>query len=177
MSRQWIAVGIAVVVVAAGAWAAVRLVAPPVGMEPGRRLPEYRVVRAGSHDSVALRHAYAGHVTLVNLWATWCDPCRREMPSIERVFSADSSRGFRVAAVSLDDGASANVLDYARQMHLSFDILQDRTGGIQDAYRAVGLPQSVLIDRRGLVRYVALGAKDWDTGPERALIDSLLGAP
>ncbi len=82
-----------------------------------------------------------------------------------------------MAAVSIDQGAPENVLDDAQQMHLSFDILQDRTGGIQDAYRAVGLPQSVLIDRRGRVRYVALGANDWDTGPRRALIDSLLGAP
>ncbi len=177
MARQWISVGAVVAVLAAGALVAVRLIPPPVGMSHGDRLPEYRVVRAATGDSVSLRHDFAGHVTLINLWATWCAPCREEMPSIERVFHADSARGLRVAAVSIDDGAPAAVLDYAQQMHLSFDVLQDRTGGIQDAYRTVGLPQSVLIDRRGRVRYVALGARSWDIGPQRALIDSLLGAP
>jgi thiol-disulfide isomerase/thioredoxin len=174
MRRQWVVVAAAVTVLGAAAWAAIRWVPPPTGTEPGDRLPDYRVARPATGDSVELRRAFAGHVTLVNLWATWCEPCREEMPSIERAYEADSSRGFRVAAVSVDDGPPGPVLDYVADRRLTFDVFQDRSGGIQDAYRVAGLPHSVLIDRHGVVRYVALGARAWDSDPMQARIDSLL---
>jgi thiol-disulfide isomerase/thioredoxin len=143
-------------------------------VQVGQRIPDYQVQRAATGDSIGLRTAYAGHVTLINIWATWCHPCLREMPSLERIYHRYGSRGFRVAAVSIDATDSAPVLAFVRQLGLSFDILHDRTGGIQSAYRTIGVPTSLLIDARGRIAYIALGAKDWDAPDNVDRIDHLL---
>jgi peroxiredoxin len=76
--------------------------------------------------------------------------------------------------VSIDATDSAPVLAFVRQLGLSFDILHDRTGGIQSAYRTIGVPTSLLIDARGRIAYIALGAKDWDAPDNVDRIDHLL---
>lgn len=157
-----------------GTWALVRYVPVPEGAGVGQRAPDYRVVRARDGASIGIRSANAGHVTLVNIWATWCLPCRAEMPSIERAYEAYRDRGFRVAAASIDSGSAATVLAYARQAGLSFDILRDPGGAIQDAYQTVGVPESFLLDRHGRITYVALGAETWDSPENRARIEHLL---
>lgn len=156
------------------AWALVRYAPPPDGIRVGQRIPEYHVRRLPTSDSIGIRAAYAGHVTLINIWATWCHPCLQEMPSIERLYRAYGNRGLRVAAVSIDAAAAGPVLDFARQLDLSFDILQDPSGTIQQAYQTVGVPTSFLIDQRGRIAYVALGAEYWDSPENRARVDHLL---
>ena len=174
-NRSLIVVVIAVLL-GVGAWALVRYVPPKEGPQVGQRAPDYRVQRLGRGDSLGLRTAYAGHVTLINIWATWCGPCKEEMPSIERLYQAYRDRGFRVAATSIDTDAPAPVLEYAHQMGLSFDILHDRSGDIQQAYQTVGVPESFLIDQRGRITYVALGAESWDSPESRQRVERLLAA-
>jgi cytochrome c biogenesis protein CcmG/thiol:disulfide interchange protein DsbE len=156
-----------------GTWALVRYVPPKEGARLGLRAPDYHVQRLGG-DSVGLRTAYAGHVTLINIWATWCGPCKEEMPSLERLYEDYRGRGFRVAATSIDTDAPEPVLAYAREMGLSFDILHDRSGEIQQAYQTVGVPESFLIDRHGRITYMALGAETWDSPESRQRIERLL---
>jgi cytochrome c biogenesis protein CcmG/thiol:disulfide interchange protein DsbE len=168
-----------VVVIAAllgvGTWALVRYVPPKEGAQIGQRAPDYRVQRLGG-DSVGIRTAYAGHVTLINIWATWCEPCKEEMPSLERLYEAYRDRGFRVAATSIDTDTPEPVLEYAQQLGLSFDILHDRSGEIQQVYQTVGVPESFLIDRHGRITYMALGAETWDSPESRQRIERLLAA-
>lgn len=159
----------------AGAWALMRYVPAKEGAQVGQRAPDYRVQRLGS-DSIGIRTAYAGHVTLINIWATWCGPCKEEMPSLERLYQAYRGRGFRVAATSIDADGPEPVLEFAHRLGLSFDILHDRSGEIQQAYQTVGVPESFLIDKHGRITYVALGAEAWDSPENRQRIERLLAA-
>lgn len=113
---------------------------------------------------------------LINLWATWCGPCRAEMPSMERLYQAYRDRGFRVAAVSVDEGGDDAVLAFGRQLGLTFDLLHDQSGNIQMAYQTDGLPQSILIDRDGRVDYMAMGAVEWDSPAMRQRVEQLLNS-
>lgn len=127
-------------------------------------------------DSIGLRTAYAGKVVLVNLWATWCGPCRKEMPSMEQAFARYQARGFRIAAVSLDEGDAGPVRAFAKELGLTFDLLQDRSNRSQEVFQAVGLPHSVLIGRDGRVKWIALGAEDWNAPDHRKRLEDLLAA-
>ena len=159
-----------------GAWMLVHYVPGKDIPQVGHRTPEYRVARLDNGDSLGVRSAYAGHVTLINIWATWCGPCIKEMPSIERAYAAYKDRGFRVAAVSIDTDMPAPVLEFARHMALTFDLLHDRRGEIQTAYMTVGVPESFLIDKQGVITYIALGADTWDSPEMRQRIELLLAS-
>jgi peroxiredoxin len=161
--RSWLAVAIVAALLGGGTWLLVRFTGPAEGVQVGQRIPDYKVMRVATGDSIGLRTTYAGHVTLINIWATWCHPCLREMPSLERLYHQFGARGFRVAAVSIDATEPAPVRAFAQQLGLSFDILQDRSGNIQSVYQTIGVPTSLVIDTRGRIAYVALGAKDWDS--------------
>ena len=174
MNRQWTLVGVIVAGLGLGAWALTRYAPPPEGADVGDRAADFRTLRLTDNDSVGLRSAYAGHVTLVNIWATWCIPCRTEMPSMERAFKAYQDRGFRIAAVSIDQGDPEKVREFGLELGLTFDLLHDRSGLIQQAYAAIGVPQSVLIDRDGLIAHVSLGEELWDSPANRVIIERLL---
>ncbi|MGQ0538802.1 MAG: redoxin domain-containing protein [Gemmatimonadaceae bacterium] len=117
---------------------------------------------------------YAGHPVLLNVWATWCDPCREEMPSLERLYRDYGPRGLRIVAVSIDDaGNEALIREFVRDHNLTFDILHDTKSDIMSLYRLLGVPQTFLISRdRRIVatRFVA----DWSSAASRALVDSLM---
>jgi thiol-disulfide isomerase/thioredoxin len=97
-----------------------------------------------------------GQVVLVNFWATWCPPCRAEMPAIEAAYERYGGQGFTVVAVTANE-QPANVTDFFNSRGLSFPALLD-DGRVHAAYRASGLPSSFFIDRQGVVRAVYRGA-------------------
>lgn len=159
-----------------GTWALTQFAEVPEGPKMGQRAPDYRVLNATSGDSVSLRSDYAGHVTLVNIWATWCGPCRKEMPSMERLYQAYKDRGLRIAAVSIDEGDESAVTAFGAELGLTFDLLHDKSGQIQQVYQTLGVPQSWLLDQSGRIIYVSIGGELWDSAEHRARIDSLLGS-
>lgn len=129
---------------------------------------------------------YRGKVLLVNIWATWCRPCRAEMPSMEALYREFEDTDFEILAVSVDAeagerdeagrrGASkARLADFARELGLTFPILHDPEGRIERLYRTTGVPESFLVDRDGvIVRHVA-GATVWDHPRYRELVRRLL---
>lgn len=172
--RQWILVGAILAGLGLGAWGLTRFAPAPIGATIGERAPDYRVFNIASGDSVSVRSDYDGYVTLVNIWATWCLPCRAEMPSMQEVYSEYKDRGFRIAAVSVDAGSDNKVTAFGRELGLTFDLLHDASGGIQQAYRTIGVPQSFLLDRKGVVRWVELGEEDWRAPEHRERIEALL---
>lgn len=117
---------------------------------------------------------YAGAPLILNVWATWCDPCREEMPSFERLYRDYKSRGLRIAAISIDDGGSAELVrEFVKEHSLSFDILLDPKADVMSQYAVRGVPETFLISRSGEIvgrRYVA----DWDAPSNRRTVDSLL---
>lgn len=174
-AAQWRLV--AVLVGAAGVlafFAAGRLAPAPA--EVGAPAPEFE---AQTLDGASLRRLsdYRGQVVLLNVWATWCIPCQREMPSIEKLYREYSTQGLKVVAVSVDDpGARESVRQFVEEFGLSFEILHDPAGKIIQSYQMVGVPQSFLIDRRGIIRKKAFET-DWYSPENRKLVGSLLQEP
>jgi cytochrome c biogenesis protein CcmG/thiol:disulfide interchange protein DsbE len=119
--------------------------------------------------------SYKGDVILLNIWATWCAPCRAEMPSIEKLHREFGPRGLRIVAVSVDDpGQQKTIRDFARELGLTFEILQDPTHDIQKAYQTTGVPETFVLGRDGVIRKKIIGATDWSSQGTRALVAQLL---
>ena len=177
MSRQWIAVGIVVAGLSAGAVALAKYGPDVQRVEVGSRAPNFHAVDLATGDSVSFRERYRGAVTLVNVWATWCVPCRVEMPAMEKLYQSLAPRGFRIAAVSIDEGPPEDVQKFSRELGLSFDILQDRTTKVQQIYQTTGVPESFLLNRDGVIVKRVIGAQDWDSAVNRALVERLLDEP
>ncbi len=97
-----------------------------------------------------------GHVVLVNFWATWCPPCRAEMPAIQAAYARYQDQGFTVVAVTVNE-EPANVTSFFKERGLGFLALLD-DGRVHTAYRASGLPSSFFIDRQGVVQAIYRGA-------------------
>jgi len=175
MSRQWAVTGIVVAGLALGA-AALTWVAPEGAVEIDRETPNFVAIDLATRDSVSLED-YRGSVTLVNIWATWCVPCREEMPSMQRLYDSVGTRGFRIAAISIDEGSSEDVAAFARELDLSFDILHDRSGSVERLYQTTGVPESFLLDRRGKLVKRVIGAHDWSSPANIATVERLLEQP
>jgi cytochrome c biogenesis protein CcmG/thiol:disulfide interchange protein DsbE len=174
MSRQWIVVGTVVVGLVAGAMALTRF-GPEVGrVEVGAEAPDFRAIDLATGDSVSFREHYEGTVTLVNIWATWCLPCRVEMPAMERVYQELAPRGFKIAAVSIDEGSPDDVRAFGQGLDLSFDLLQDRSTAVQQIFQTTGVPESFLINKDGISVKRIIGAHDWNSPVNRALVERLL---
>ena len=174
MSRQWIVVGVVVGGLLAGAGALAKFGPDVQQLEVGAHAPDFRAVDLATGDSVSLRGHYAGAVTLVNVWATWCVPCRVEMPAMEKLYQSLAPRGFKIAAVSIDEGAPEDVQAFTQKLGLSFDILQDRSTKVQQIYQTTGVPESFLLNREGIIVKRVIGAQDWSSDVNRALVERLL---
>ena len=176
MSKQWTMVGIVRGGLALGA-AALTWVAPErtASRSTARRPTSGRSIsppatRCRSED-------YRGSVTLVNIWATWCLPCRDEMPAMQELYDSLGARGFRIAAVSIDEGSPEDVVAFAQKLGLTFDILHDRSGTIEQLYQTTGVPESFLLDRRGILVKRVIGAHDWSSPANRSTVERLLAQP
>ena len=174
MSKQWVLVAVIVAGLAVGAAALTRFGSDIERVEVGARAPDFRAINLGTGDSVSLREHYAGSVTLINIWATWCIPCRVEMPAMERVYQELAPRGFKIAAISIDEGSPEDVRSFGQELGLSFDLLQDRSTGVQQVYQTTGVPESFLINRDGIIVKRIIGAHDWSSPVNRALVERLL---
>lgn len=126
---------------------------------------------------------YRGRVVLLNIWATWCGPCVREMPAIQAAYERYRDQGFEVLAVAVDQnpgsprpdgGVDGPVSDFVDRFGLTFPVLLDPTGGTERLYGVDGLPTTFLIDREGKVRVRELGGRFWDSEPYSTMIEALL---
>lgn len=106
---------------------------------------------------------FQGKVVLLNFWATWCPPCRREMPSMERLYQKLNGENFTVIAINqMEDGD--HVFAYTGQLEVdpTFTILFDKDSMVSNSYRVSGLPTTFLIDKQGNIRYRAIGGREFD---------------
>jgi cytochrome c biogenesis protein CcmG/thiol:disulfide interchange protein DsbE len=166
-----------VLILGIGAAALTRFGAAVDRVSVGKRAPDFRAIDLASGDTVSLQGRYRGYVTLLNIWATWCAPCRVEMPGMERVYQALAPEGFRIAAVSIDEGNPEDVRDFGRELGLSFDLLHDRATRVTQVYQTTGVPESFLLDRNGIIVKRIIGPHDWNSPVNRALIERLLEQP
>jgi cytochrome c biogenesis protein CcmG, thiol:disulfide interchange protein DsbE len=132
----------------------------PTGKDPspeqGRAAPDF-VLKTLDGQSVRLSDL-RGQVVLINFWATWCGPCRQEVPELVRVYSEQKDRGLTVVAVDLQE-ADNLVRDFTEEFGMTFPVVLDRSGEVAGAYRVrgAGLPTTIFVDRDGVIRTVKLG--------------------
>lgn len=108
--------------------------------------------------------SFKGKAVLINFWATWCPPCKAEMPSLNTVYLEMRSRGFEVIAISVDKSADV-VKDYLNDKNFGFLILMDEKREVFKKYKVFTLPTTFLIDKNGIIVEKYLGEYDW-TSPE-----------
>jgi peroxiredoxin len=104
--------------------------------------------------------SFKGKVIFLNFWATWCPPCREEMPSMQELYSRLKDRGLEIVAVDLQEDAEA-VRSFFDEHGLTFTALLDKSGRIGSTYGARSIPTTYIIDRGGNVVAGAIGARDW----------------
>jgi len=116
---------------------------------------------------------YRGRVVLLNFWATWCAPCREEMPAMQALARELDRQGLVVLAVNYQEGVQA-VRQFTREAGFALPVLLDTDGAVTRQYRVMVLPTSVLIDRRGALVGTVLGFRDWAAPQARAYLRGLL---
>lgn len=133
-------------------------------LDEPRRLPD---IAFTDGDGVKLNLAdFRGRVVLLNLWATWCPPCRREMPALDRLQAAFGGPDFEVVALSIDKQGAPAVRDFYRELELqALAIYIDSSGKAPQRLGAIGIPTTLLIDRSNREIGRVVGAAEWD-GPE-----------
>ena len=117
-----------------------------------------------------------GRVVLLNFWATWCEPCREEMPALETLARELGPRGLTVVGVNFKESRTA-IEAFIQEQKLAFPMLLDAAGQAAERYQVFALPATFLVDRRGMVVGTVLGVRDW-VGPDaRAYLGQLLVGP
>ena len=119
---------------------------------------------------------YRRSVIILNFWASWCRECRPEMPVLERLHREFSSRGLTLIGVNAREKKDA-AWRYAKELGLTFPLVLDRDGRINALYGVIGLPTTFVIGRDGRTIGFAVGPREWESAPARALIAALLAEP
>lgn len=147
-------------------------------VETGDMAPGFHV--EGLDGDSARLADYAGNVILLNVWATWCAPCRREMPSLERLYQIHRDRGLQILAVSVDDPVGGRtvrdmVSEFVDEYELTFPVFLDPGGRrVELVYGVPALPTTFLIDRDGRIRQRLVGGAEWDRSPYSDMVEQLL---
>jgi peroxiredoxin len=155
-----------------------RLAVPPLPERSGEEraeAPAFELPLATS--GTASLAAVRGDVVLVNFGATWCPPCRHELPALQALESALSASGLRVLAVSVDAGSTDALARFAEDRELRFPVLHDRDQAVARRYGVGAYPTTVVVDRAGRVVVRLSGAFAWDAPESVAWFAALLGEP
>lgn len=173
-SLGWLRPVVVIVVVAVGLGvASLRpIVDRPVAR--GLEAPAFSLPVLGGDSTVNLVDT-RGQVVLLNFWATWCKPCEDEMPAMDRLYRSLSPEGFEMLAVSVDEEPEL-VEKFRQRLGVSFPILLDPEQNVSRRYQTTGFPESLLIDREGMIVERYIGPRDWDHSTYAKRIRKLLAA-
>jgi cytochrome c-type biogenesis protein len=140
----------------------------------GAPAPAYRTIALGG-DSVSLEQQ-RGKVVLLNVWATWCHPCRAEIPELQAIHAKYASRGLALVGVSVDnDGADDDIRAFTQEFKMSYPIWRDPDERVSAQFMLVGVPATFLIDRQGILRWRKTGPIAPGDTSLSAAIDRALG--
>ena len=154
----------------------------PAAAQPPKESQPLKPWKGGATPALELRDVdgkvhrladYKGKVVLVNFWATWCTPCREEMPSMQSLHDSLGGRPFAVLAVNVGEGARA-ARDFGEKMALRFPMLLDSDMATTRAWSARVLPASYVIGPDGKVAYSYLGAIDWNAPQVKSALERLM---
>jgi peroxiredoxin len=144
-------------------------------IQPGFKVPSFTFPDINGKE-VSLSDQ-RGKVILVNVWATWCPPCRREMPSMQRLYEKFKGKNFEILAVSIDSEGREAVEPFMRKMNLTFPALLDPGETIRSLYGITGVPESFIIDQQGILVEKIIGPVNWATPEVFRFIQDLILKP
>ncbi len=150
-----------------------RLSAQGAGLEPRAKLEAPAMQAVDLQGQTRSLADYRGRVVLLNFWATWCPPCRREMPSMERLRRSMAGRPLEILAVDSAE-TPEDVRAFLKTLALGFPILLDPDGQNTRRWKVYALPTTFLLDGEGRIRYVLRGGAEWDEGEALQAIETLL---
>lgn len=133
----------------------------------GRPAPDF-ALKSSTGENLRLSE-YRGDVVMINFWATWCGPCRQEMPLLDELYSRYERVGFNLLGVNIDDDSN-RAMDMIRELGVNFPVLFDARKEVSKMYDVDAMPVTVLVDREGKVRYVHQGYKP---GYEQMYLDQV----
>jgi peroxiredoxin len=152
----------------AAALAAALIVAlPALAASSSSPAPQFTLAARGGKD-VSLAQ-YKGQVVMINFWASWCGPCRQEMPLLESIYKKYNKLGFTLLGVNVEPDSKA-ADDWLKQTPVSFPVLYDKESKVSQLYDVGGMPSTIIIDRKGNVRVLHKGYKP---GDENEYLDSI----
>jgi cytochrome c biogenesis protein CcmG, thiol:disulfide interchange protein DsbE len=175
--RQQLAIACVVIAVTVGvAYGATRYLRKELfPVQLGSKAPDFTAYTLDSAPRPKRLADYRGKVLMINVWATWCLPCRVEMPSIEALNKDYAPKGLKIVAVSIDDpGTDSTIRAFVKQYGLTFEILHDPQARITEAYDISGYPETFIVGKDGVIRKKLMSATDWNTPEARSLVDRLL---
>jgi len=147
-----------------------------VELKEGQQAPGFTLLTLDGGRASLTDHR--DKLVVLNFWATWCQPCTVEMPSLEALWRRYRDRGLIVVGVSVDRGAPKALLEpYVRNLKLTFPILLDPDSKTSDRWRVTALPATFLVRPGGEVAGMAMGAREWNSDEMRALVERLLPHP
>jgi len=173
--QQWTLVAGVVMTAVFGVALAIKLRPQLNLLEVGSTAPDFQAVELPSGRPATIEN-YRGKVVLLNIWATWCPPCKIEMPSMQRLHQKLARTDFQLVAVSVDEEDSSVVNKFVKEYGLTFPVLHNQDGSIRQIYQTTGVPESFVIDRDGVIVKKVIGAADWDAPVNENLIRRLLDA-
>ncbi len=139
-----------------------------------RPAPDFRL--ATTDNNTLTLADLTGRVILLNFWATWCSPCRHEMPALERLHQRFAGRNFSVVGIAVDDNRAA-VRSFLKQMPVNFPVLFDSDQKTADTYKVFAYPTTFLIDSAGVIRRIFTGEQEWESEEIVGRINRLLTSP
>jgi cytochrome c biogenesis protein CcmG/thiol:disulfide interchange protein DsbE len=129
------------------------------GPKVGEKAPDFELPTLGG-KSVKLSD-YRGKVVFLNIWATWCPPCKEEMPSMEALYQKLKGQQFEMLAVSIDRKGEEVVGPFVAKYGLTFPVLLDPDSKTYKLYGLTGIPETFIIDGNGVIAYKVVGAQNW----------------
>ena len=147
----------------------------PVAATPTQGQPAPNFTLTDMEGAEVSLDGLRGKVVIVNFWATWCPPCREEMPSMEKLHQQFKDQGLVILAVNVEKDRAA-LKNFLQQHGYSFPVLHDSKSAVQNLYKVFRFPESFIIDRNGQVVQKVIGAIDWTSGPVTKLIKFMLEA-
>jgi peroxiredoxin len=138
----------------------------------GKKAPDF-VLKDMNGATISLS-SLTGKVVLINFWATWCPPCRDEMPALNKLYNGYKNRGLVVLAVSTDRRES-DVKKYLSRNSFDFPVLTDLDMKVSRQYKVFSMPTSFLLDKNGVIIKKYLGEEEWDSPEIRKEVMSALG--
>jgi peroxiredoxin len=139
----------------------------------GKQAPDF--VLTDLNDKPQRLSDFRGKVVFLNFWATWCKPCREEMPSMEVLHKNFEKDGLVILAVSIDRVTTTkDIPPFIKGMNLTFPVLIDSWGKTDKPYKRMGVPETFIIDRDGVIREIVIGPRDWTRLDSLEILTKLL---